>query len=274
MGVTSHDVGARPCRRSLGGVKTGHAGTLDPFAGGLLDRAGGQGHEDAASSWSCPSATRRSRVSGARSSTGDPEGEITETRASCRPTRRAAHGRDPPAPADLLGDQDQRRAGLPQGAAWGELSDAGADRDRRAASSRPGVSSVRGAAGYLIECSSGTYVRSLIADLGDAYCEELRRTAIGPFEVADAVGLPPRGQSWSEPPLSSMSRPRCRSSASSEAPSVDVRAGVEAARAVGFRREDHSAARCRARAAARGGGHVRRRPPRPSRGDRAARTAC
>jgi tRNA pseudouridine55 synthase len=29
-------------------------------------------------------------------------------------------------------------------------------------------------------------VRSLIADLGDAYCEELRRTAIGPFEVADA----------------------------------------------------------------------------------------
>ena len=29
-------------------------------------------------------------------------------------------------------------------------------------------------------------MRSLIADLGDAYCLELRRTAIGPFEVADA----------------------------------------------------------------------------------------
>ena len=29
---------------------------------------------------------------------------------------------------------------------------------------------------YEIECSSGTYVRSLIADLGDAYCLELRRT--------------------------------------------------------------------------------------------------
>jgi tRNA pseudouridine55 synthase len=39
---------------------------------------------------------------------------------------------------------------------------------------------------FLIECSSGTYVRSLIADLGDAYCEELRRTRIGPFDVADA----------------------------------------------------------------------------------------
>jgi tRNA pseudouridine55 synthase len=41
-------------------------------------------------------------------------------------------------------------------------------------------------AAFSIECSSGTYVRSLVADLGDAYCLELRRTAIGPFEVADA----------------------------------------------------------------------------------------
>jgi tRNA pseudouridine55 synthase len=39
---------------------------------------------------------------------------------------------------------------------------------------------------FQIECSSGTYVRSLIASLGDAYCTELRRTAIGPFDVADA----------------------------------------------------------------------------------------
>ena len=41
-------------------------------------------------------------------------------------------------------------------------------------------------AGLAIDCSSGTYVRSLVADLGDAYCLELRRTAIGPFDVADA----------------------------------------------------------------------------------------
>ncbi len=41
-------------------------------------------------------------------------------------------------------------------------------------------------AGFRIECSSGTYVRSLIADLGDAYTLELRRTRIGPFDVADA----------------------------------------------------------------------------------------
>jgi tRNA pseudouridine55 synthase len=39
---------------------------------------------------------------------------------------------------------------------------------------------------FLIECSAGTYVRSLIAELGDGYCEELRRTRIGPFLVEDA----------------------------------------------------------------------------------------
>jgi tRNA pseudouridine55 synthase len=56
-------------------------------------------------------------------------------------------------------------------------------------------------AGYEIECGSGTYVRSLIAELGDAYCLALRRTAIGPFEVADAVAPPARGADWEDPPL-------------------------------------------------------------------------
>ena len=56
-------------------------------------------------------------------------------------------------------------------------------------------------AGFEIDCGSGTYVRSLIADLGDAYCLELRRTAIGPFEVGDAVPPPARGEAWREPPL-------------------------------------------------------------------------
>ena len=39
---------------------------------------------------------------------------------------------------------------------------------------------------FEIECSAGTYVRSLIADLEDAYCEELERTRIGPFRLEDA----------------------------------------------------------------------------------------
>jgi tRNA pseudouridine55 synthase len=43
---------------------------------------------------------------------------------------------------------------------------------------------------FEIECSSGTYVRTLIATLEDAYCERLRRTAIGPLRVADAGDEP------------------------------------------------------------------------------------
>jgi tRNA pseudouridine55 synthase len=37
-----------------------------------------------------------------------------------------------------------------------------------------------------VECSAGTYVRRLVTDLGDAYCEELERVAIGPFRLEDA----------------------------------------------------------------------------------------
>jgi tRNA pseudouridine55 synthase len=43
---------------------------------------------------------------------------------------------------------------------------------------------------FAIECSSGTYVRSLIADLRDAYCDELERTATGAFRLEDAVAGP------------------------------------------------------------------------------------
>jgi tRNA pseudouridine55 synthase len=39
---------------------------------------------------------------------------------------------------------------------------------------------------YEIECSSGTYVRTLIETLGDTYCEELRRTAVGPIRIERA----------------------------------------------------------------------------------------
>src|SRR3954471_17965998 len=47
---------------------------------------------------------------------------------------------------------------------------------------------------FEIECSSGTNVRSLIPDLGDASWEELRRTAIGPFRVEDAGREVPVGE--------------------------------------------------------------------------------
>jgi len=41
-------------------------------------------------------------------------------------------------------------------------------------------------ANYEIECSAGTYVRTLIETLHDAYCSDLRRVAAGPFRIDDA----------------------------------------------------------------------------------------
>ncbi len=142
---------------------------------------------------------------GALSSTGDPEGEITET------------GRLPAEPPVLpIGEIRQRPPTHSAIKIKGERAYRKARRgesfqmpERVVTVSRfeqlwreqPVEPGAAARAAYLIECSSGTYVRSLIADLGDAYCEELRRTAIGPFEVADAAPPPPRDGAWADPPL-------------------------------------------------------------------------
>jgi tRNA pseudouridine55 synthase len=48
------------------------------------------------------------------------------------------------------------------------------------------LGSKEGEARYEIECSTGTYIRTLVETLDDAYCSALRRTAIGPFRIDDA----------------------------------------------------------------------------------------
>jgi tRNA pseudouridine55 synthase len=50
------------------------------------------------------------------------------------------------------------------------------------------VSAEGGSATFEIECAAGTYVRTLLETLRDAYCSDLRRTAIGPFRIED-VGM-------------------------------------------------------------------------------------
>ena len=100
------------------------------------------------------------------------------TASSC-PTGRVA-----PAPADDLRRQGRRGAALPAGPPGRGGRDArarGRGPPRRAAraptASGPGSRS---------SAPSGTYVRTLIETLGDAYCEELRRTAVGAAAVEDA----------------------------------------------------------------------------------------
>lgn len=124
------------------------------------------------------------------STTGDPEGELAET------------GNVPPDPPDLPTGRFMQRP--PQ------FSAVKVDGRRAYESARKGqqvdiaerevevtrfeqIAREGDRATFAIDCSSGTYVRSLIGDLNDAYCLELRRTKIGDFSVEDA-DPPPTGR--------------------------------------------------------------------------------
>lgn len=180
-GVTSHDVVYR-ARRALGrGVKVGHAGTLDPFATGLLLILVGRATRVQRWLMGLPKSYETVAHLGFTSTTGDVDGEISPgARPSLEDLPTGIVRQRPPAySAVKIGGRRAyalARAGeevdIPERevtVSRFELLERDADRAR-----------------FAIDCSSGTYVRSLIADLGDAYCESLRRTRIGPFSVDDA----------------------------------------------------------------------------------------
>lgn len=182
-GMTSHDAVAQTRRRLGRGTKVGHAGTLDPFATGLLLILVGRATRIQRFLMALPKTYVTEARFGATSTTGDRDGEIVETGVVPSGDLDLPTGtlrQRPPAYSAVRvgGVRAYKRARqgedveLPEREvtvyAFDELA---RDRNRRT---------------FAIRCSAGTYVRSLIAGLGDAYCEELRRTAIGPFSVADA----------------------------------------------------------------------------------------
>ena len=203
-GMTSHDVVAA-VRSSLHGPRTGHAGTLDPFATGLLLVLVGRATKAQPKLMALRKRYEVVARLGARSTTGDPEGEITHT------------GRVPPDPPPLPTGEIRQRPPIHSAVKIeGERAYRRARRGetpqmpervvtvygfRQLWREQPAAAGQTPTAAFEIECAAGTYVRSLIAELGDAYCLELRRTAIGPFDVCDAVAPPPRGAGWSDPPL-------------------------------------------------------------------------
>ncbi|MEH3054694.1 MAG: tRNA pseudouridine(55) synthase TruB [Patulibacter minatonensis] len=185
-GPSSHGIVAA-VRRVLGRkVKVGHAGTLDPFASGLMVILVGRGTRASQFLLGLDKRYETLAQLGARSTTGDPEGEITVTgRVPVSPLalptgevrqvppaysaikidgerayKRARRGEEVEVPERLITVHE-----------FEELSRDG-DRVRLA-----------------MHVSSGTYVRSLVADLDDGYCLELRRTAIGPFSLDAARPL-------------------------------------------------------------------------------------
>jgi tRNA pseudouridine55 synthase len=181
-GITSHDVVAR-ARRTLGQRRIGHAGTLDPFATGLLIVLVGRATRLQRFFMELPKTYEVIARLGAKSSTGDVEGEIVQTGKSPPTPLPLPHGvirQRPPAYSAVKVDGERAYVRARRGEAV-ELPEREVEiyacselwRDDERAALR-------------IVCSSGTYVRSIVDALGDAYCLELRRTAIGPFDLAGA----------------------------------------------------------------------------------------
>ncbi len=196
-GPTSHDVVAT-CRRILGGPRTGHTGTLDPFATGLLVVLTGRATRLAPFVSGLDKSYLATVQLGSRSESGDPEGPITP-------------GGEPPNEAALrsslarmVGESDQQVPALSAVRVDGERLYArtrrgeGVERPtRKVVVTRADLVSydpMTGLADVDIRCGSGTYVRQLAVDLGEAlgcggYCHALRRTGIGQISLDEAIGI-------------------------------------------------------------------------------------
>jgi tRNA pseudouridine55 synthase len=178
-GVTSHDVVAQIRREHAG--KVGHAGTLDPFATGLLVVLLGRATRLQRYLLALPKTYRATARLGWRSSTGDPDGELTQTsRVPERlelPTGQIEQRVPMTSAVKVGGERLYRKAHRGESVETpirrvtvhrAELIESDGDR-----------------ATFEIECSSGTYVRTLIETLEDAYCESLRRLSIDDLHVPE-----------------------------------------------------------------------------------------
>lgn len=203
-GVSSHDVVAR-CRRLLDTRRVGHGGTLDPMATGVLV----VGVEWATRLLTYVLGHDKTYVAtirlGQRTVTDDAEGETTST----TPVRQLATAAVQSAVADLVGPIQQVPSAVSAIRVDGRRSYARVRDGEDVTLASRGVTVhsfdvlARRDHGDLVDLdvevavTSGTYVRALARDLGDAlgvggHLTALRRTASGPFTEADSVLVPGR----------------------------------------------------------------------------------
>ena len=214
-GMTSFGVVARVRRvlsqRAGKKVKVGHCGTLDPFATGLLILVTGK---------ECRNAMRYTKLDkvyeatfrlGQTSTTGDPEGEIMPYIANSKPqndTQTSPISKQPDIVvvksvlAQFVGYIKQRPP------AFSAIKINGQRAYKLARSGKKVDIPERTVTIYALELldysypllkvrahvSSGTYIRSLAVDVGEAlgtgaYCQELRRTQIGDWQVSQTQKL-------------------------------------------------------------------------------------
>lgn len=192
-----------PVKRSFRGARVGHAGTLDPAASGLLVVGIGAGTRLLEFLEGMPKRYRFGLRLGATTDTCDAEGTIL-SRAPAETVAAVTRERLEAALPEFRGDILQAPP------AYSAIK---VDGERAYARARAGedvvlpprpvritrlevVSFAPGHAELEVDCSKGTYVRSLARDLGErlgcgAHATDIRRTAIGPFRVEEAILPPP-----------------------------------------------------------------------------------
>lgn len=198
QGITSHDMVNR-ARRSLGTRKIGHAGTLDPMATGLLLLGVGRATRLLRYLSGLDKTYEGAARLGERTDTLDADGTITETAPVTSSMDDLAA-----AAAKFLGEISQvppafsavKIDGQPLYRAARRGEDQPPAPPRNVRIDEFAVTSFEDSRdfSFVVGCSGGTYVRTLAADLGDAlgcgaHLIALRRTRIGPFEVANAGSL-------------------------------------------------------------------------------------
>ena len=200
-GITSFGVVARVRRRlseALGKkAKVGHTGTLDPFATGLMIIVTGKECRNAMNYSKLDKEYEATITLGQSSTTGDPEGEITNV-SDVIPTKEAVEA----ALERFTGEIKQRP---PIFSAIKINGRRAYDLARKGETVEMPERTVTVHSLELIDysypalrirthVSSGTYIRTLAEDIGSvlqtgAYCSQLRRTKVGQWSVADAYPI-------------------------------------------------------------------------------------
>ena len=196
VGPTSHDIVAA-ARRALGIRRIGHTGTLDPFASGLLLLCIGPATRLAEYLTALPKSYSATLRLGVATDTDDSEGEIISSNEEWRGVERASLDA---ALATQTGDLLQVPAKYSAKKVAGERMYDVARRGGVVTLPPVPVSVHRlvvtrfepPEVDFLVDCSSGTYVRAIARDVGaflgvGAHLTALRRTRVGSFVVERAV---------------------------------------------------------------------------------------
>lgn len=198
-GMTSAAVVAR-VKRATGARKVGHTGTLDPMATGVLPLCLGEATKLAGYLLADDKAYDGELELGAETDTLDAEGRIVRERRD--QAARVDEATLTAAMRDLEGEGTQRppmySAVRQDGRRLHELARAGLEVERPPRPVRIERLALTGfappRARFSVACSKGTYVRTLVADLGEglgcgAHLTALRRTRSGRFTLAGARSL-------------------------------------------------------------------------------------